>query len=236
MNLFGEMLNRTKTTLDELDTQKEEVTETRAKLMNQLEALEDVRALRTVEIDRLEEKQTELETRLQALREERAVYEERLSGLVKARSAALADFDRLALLFPSLLSSGTLPAESITQRLTLSGLQAGVTEEGFNVLLAERKDLPKTRVHFTEDRLIIRLPDHGLTLSGTLEITGPVEVRWSIVEGDLGGYPLYSETLSRENDRRHLMLDLQPLIAPHELKEIQTLEGELQLLLRLKLF
>ncbi len=235
LNLFGELLTGTRETMQNLTSRQSEMETIREEQKSRLLRLEVERQTLVADMEALETSRAELEAQLTSLRQERLFFEERLMRLEAARADAMADFERLAEAFPGLLTTGTLPSDSISQRLTLGGLEASVTAEGFNTLLADRQDLPPSQVRFEEDSLILFFPDHDLLLSGELEVNGPTELIWSVTGGELAGYPLFSEHLL-QMEGRQLSLDLSPLISPHELKAITISEETLQLLLRLKLF
>ncbi len=236
INLLRDLTRNTAALLDEVAYHQETLVAEQDRLQQLIVDMEEqISHLQNI-IQESKALENELEERLQTLQDERSHYEERLEEMNKAWREVSNVFSTFVEEFMHMMETGNLPEDAITIQFGIPTIRGTIQEEAFNEALHGATSLADVSLRFRPDQVVILMPAREFELTGTFQVQNERYLLFVPEEGTFYGMNLTDDSIENLFSEGVLKLDLKIALEGTRLREVNILDGELELISRISLF
>jgi peptidoglycan hydrolase CwlO-like protein len=155
--------------------------------------------------------QQEKQDYLDQLKENKAYYAEQLGNLEKMWAECEKLFPKLAGEITDTINQGCFTEDDLNMGFGFLNVDGYISEDTFNRVLQDNSDLKKTHFTFSENSVILTVPEEHLVLSGNFVITGACAIRFEVEEGTFFDMPLEKSSIDELMKNGPLQIDFKSI-------------------------
>lgn len=236
INVLRDLSKNTDELLTNIESIKEKLIVERNNLDEKVKLLEAKRKELEESLHKKQELVKELEKYLESLQSDKEVYLERLEYISMIMEEIKKILKEFAEGFDRIVKDGSFPEDGIKTSITLKGIKASIDERTFNEVINSYEWMPKIEVKFLQDGVELNAPDKGLIVSGSFKIEDGRILKFVPENGTFLDMPLGKGTLESLFEEGNFILDFESIIGENTIKEVNILDGYLEVIVALKLF
>lgn len=236
INVLRDLTKNTDELLVDIDLSKERLVAERDKLDEKVNLLEEKQRVLEENLQKKQELVKEQEEYLDSLQSDKELYLERLEYISMMMEEIKEILKEFTYGFTRILNEGDFPEDNINQSITLRGIRATIDEEVFNDIINNFEWMPKLEIKFNEGEIELNAPDKGLSMYGNFQIEDGQTLKFVPEVGSFLDMPLGRGTLESLFEEGDFTLNFEPLIGKNIIREVNVLDGYLEVIVVLKLF
>lgn len=236
VNILRDLSRNSKELLDNIEKDKKNLEKEKGKLDLKLNELIEKQNILKENLIKKQDKVKENENYLESLAEDRDIYEERLKHLLLIMDELKTIIKEFTVEFAKVVESGNFPPDAVKETFTFEGIKGIITEETFNDIIKQQKNLSFVEFKFKENMIEMNIPEKELYLSGTFNIEDDRILAFQPKAGTLYGMFLEKGTIEEFFKEEKFLLDFQPLINKNILKSVTLKNGYLEIIVSIKFF
>lgn len=178
---------------EEQEAKETQLNDTKAALLNNLEAGKQLKQQR--------------EDYLNSLQEQRVHYEEYLSVIKSMWGDCTELFADVVAEISKVVNEGYLTYEDLNMETGLITMRGAIYQDEFNQILKENSDLPDNIFQFKDGEVILEVPEIQLILHGNFVISGKTAIQYVVTSGTFYGMPLDEVSITELFKNGPLLLD-----------------------------
>lgn len=236
LTILRDLTKQSNDLLDKIDQNKQTLEAEGLALEAQVISLEAEQDRLAVVVEEKSAAREEQEAYLSSLLEERAHFEDLLEEITLGWEALKPLFTRASQGFTSLAESGALPPEALDLRITLTGIEAGISAGDFNKAVVDNDLIPEMVFDFRPGEIELSIPESRLVLNGNFELSQTNVLVFEAQSGTFYDVPLEASAIEELFALGKLTLDLNTLTGDNQIKGVKSIEDKLLLSIKVKLF
>jgi peptidoglycan hydrolase CwlO-like protein len=232
INVIKDISHNVKELLVTLKDAKKELEEEKAKLDKKAEELLAKQAELAENLKSNKKIQEEKQAYLNSLLENKDYYEEQLNNLELIWSNCQSLFPKLAKEITDTINEGYFTFDDLNMKFGIGDMSGYLSEETFNNILADKKELSGITFDFSENQVILNVPEEHLMLTGNFVISGDNEIRYEVTGGTFYDMPLEQVSIDELFKNGPLIIDFKSIsegiiTIGFTLNEVSSKEDEL---------
>ncbi len=236
INVLRDLTKNTDELLTDIETSRERLLGERNSLDEKVKLLEEKRRILEENLSNKQQLVRELEEYLASLQTDRELYLERLEYVSMMMDEIKKVLKEFAEGFDRIVREGSFPEDGIQTSISLRGIKASIDEKVFNDIINAHTWMPKVEIRFLQDEIQLSAPDKGLVMNGYFEIQDGHILKFIAEKGTFLDMPLSKGTLESLFEEGDFTLDFEPIIGNNIIREVNLLDGKMEVIVALKLF
>ncbi|NLV88841.1 MAG: hypothetical protein GX021_05715 [Tissierellia bacterium] len=236
INVLRDLTKNTDELLAKIEMSRERLISERNNLDEKVKLLEEKRRILEENLQKKQELVREQEEYLASLQSDRELYLERLEYISLMMEEIKGILKEFTYGFNRIITEGNFPEDNIKLSLTLRGVKGTIDEKVFNDIVNAYEWIPRIEIKFSQGEIQLNAPDKGLGMSGYFEIEDGQTLKFVPEKGSFLDMPLGKGTLDSLFEEGDFTLNFEPLIGKNIVREVNILDGYLEVLVTLRLF
>ena len=236
VNVLRDLTKNTDELLANIEISREKLISERSDLDEKVKLLEEKRSVLEENLHKKQELVKEQEEYLASLQSDREVYLERLEYISMMMEEIKEILKEFTLGFNRILVEGNFPEDGIKQSFTLRGIKASIDEKVFNDIVNAYDWIPRIEIRFLDGEIELNAPEKGLRMAGNFQIEDGQTLKFVPEKGSFLDMPLGKGTLDSLFEGGDFTLNFEPLIGRNIIREVNVLDGYLEVLVAIRLF
>lgn len=236
INILRDLTKNTDELLANIETSREKLVAEKNNLDEKIKLLEEKQRILEENLHKKQELVKEQEEYLASLQSDRELYLERLEYISMMMEEIKGILNEFTYGFTRILNEGNFPDYGIQQSISLRGIKATIEEKVFNDIINAYEWMPKLEIKFGNGQIELKAPDRDLIISGYFEIEDGQTLKFVPEKGSFLNLPLEKGTIESLFEGGDFTLNFKPLIGNNILREVEILDGYLEVLVALRLF
>ncbi|NLK27385.1 MAG: hypothetical protein GX306_03450 [Clostridiales bacterium] len=195
INMIKDISKNVNELLESIEIAKQVLEEEKLNLEESLLVLEQKKEELQEPIRRQKELKKEQEDYLASLQENKIYYEQQLRNLEQLWADNQVIFSEIVYEISKIVGEGYFETSDLNLTFSFTGIRGHIKEETFNQMLQERSTLPETVFTFLPDKILIKVPEKHLELSGNFTMVEDSTVNFIAEEGTFYDMPLEKSSL-----------------------------------------
>lgn len=233
INILRDLSRNSKNLLEEIQEDKNKLSEEKLNLSLALNRLEDKQSEIESNLEELRKLVAEKEDYLDSLEGDRDLYEERLDYISIIMDELQYILNEFTLEFDKVIKSGGFPRNAVEESITLKGVRGVIREKTFNNIIASHDNLPNMEFAFKDGEISMKVPDKKLYLSGNFVIEDNTILKFQPERGSFLEMPLEKATMDELFKQGNFLLNLKPLIGNVKIKTVQVKDKYIELIVNI---
>lgn len=232
LNSIKDISHNVNELLTELEAGKEALQVQKTQLNGKLAGLEEKKLALTKNLNENEALQKEKEIYLASLQEDKAYYAEQLDNLQTVWEECKSLFPRLAKEITDTINDGYFTFDDLNMKQGFLNMDGYIEEDTFNGILSENTELADIQFHFSDNQVLLTVPEEQLELSGDFILSGKSAIQYEVKEGTFYGMPLEASSIEELFSNGPMLIDFdlisQGIITiDFTLNEVESQDGRL---------
>jgi len=236
INVIRDLTKNTDELLTDIELSRERLLAERNNLDEKVKLLEEKRRELEENLHKKQDLVREMEEYLASLQSDRELYLERLEYISMMMEEIKKILKEYTQGFNRIVQEGNFPEDGVQTSITLRGIKVTIDEKVFNEIINAYEWMPKIEISFFQDEIELSAPDKGLRISGNFQIEDGQVLKFVPEKGSFLEMPLGKGTLENLFEEGDFTLNFEPIIGKNILREVNVLEGYLEVIVALRLF
>lgn len=237
IHVMKDMSRNVNDLLVDLEESKLHLEEDKRRLEEQLLVLEEKKDELEEPLLRKRALKAEQEAYLDSLKDKKEIYRKQLEMIEQT-------WEECKLLFPSIVSEitkivneGYLTTDDLSIVLGFTEIEGTLYADDLNYILAEYSDLQEVTFTFSENQVVIDVPELSLVLEGVFVIEGKTGMRLEIHSGTFYQLPLEQSSIDELFQAGDVVIDFKTLagdmlLIDFEMKTLEMMDGYMDFTIR----
>lgn len=224
LNIIKDISHNLDQLLSSLEQGKQELVEEKTRLDGKNRQLKQTKQELENKINEEEKLQKDMEDYLASLQENRGFYENQLELVANM-------WDECQLFFPAIVSeiskiieAGYFTENDLNLKYNIFTIQGYLKEDTFNKILSDHSTYTNTVFQFTQDEVVIDVPERRLILNGNFVIDGKKAIKYEVSSGSFYGMPLEQDSIGELFKNGPLLIDFSKITGDFEMIDFKINE------------
>lgn len=235
LNTLRDLTRNTGELLEQLEASSQKLSAEKSKLSEKLLLAEQKQLQAKEALAKKLKLRREEEDYLSSLKGEREFYQGYLADIRQMWDELKPIFREAAGEFARIIKEGDLPEDSLKVSFSFLSAKGTIPDQAFNKVISEQSKFPGMTFEFQPGKVVVRLPEQKLALTGKFVAREGHILEFQVEEGNFYGMPLEPGSMKELLKEGELTVDLEPLIGRNRLQSVELQQGQLELYVSLSL-
>jgi len=228
LNIIRQISRNTDELLSEVEARKNELVLKNEKLLAQEQELENHKARLQETLDEMYRLKEEQEAILNSLGESRDMYQNELQRLQALWDDLKVLFSEILVRFAKIIERGDVSIEALNLKISFPKISGTIYDQTLNGILKDQPELPDMVFTFSQDGILIDIPEKYLSLRGIFRIENKTVLQFEVQEGSFYGMPLTEASLAELFKNGPIVIDFEEILGSVQLESVEVFDGYLE--------